>query len=99
MLAGVGAVDVAVLVVAADEGWKPQTEEHSQILDLLDVRRGVVALTKSALVDDDTLERLRVELTERVGWPVVSVDTPTGHGLGELRRDPRRRVARCARTS
>src|SRR5437773_7402706 len=61
MLAGVGAVDVAVLVVAANEGWMPQTEEHMQILDLLDVRHGLVALTKAALVDDDTLDVVQVE--------------------------------------
>src|SRR5687767_15330322 len=50
MLAGVGAVDVAVLVIAANEGWMPQTEEHTQILQLLDVRRGVIALSKVGLV-------------------------------------------------
>ena len=65
MLAGVGAVDVALLVVAANEGWMPQTEEHTQILELLDVQHGLVALTKAALVDDDTLELARLELEER----------------------------------
>src|SRR3954469_12893018 len=64
MLAGVGAVDVALLVVAADEGWKPQTEEHMQILHLLDVRRGMVALTKASRVDGDTVELMRMELEE-----------------------------------
>src|SRR5258708_20322937 len=52
MLAGVGGIDVALLVVAADEGVMPQTREHLAILDLLQVRRGVVALTKSDLVDE-----------------------------------------------
>ena len=56
MLAGVGAVDVAMLVVAANEGWMPQTEEHVAILDLLGIRHGVVALTKADVVDDETLE-------------------------------------------
>src|SRR6478609_895760 len=56
MLAGVGAVDVALLVVAANEGWMPQTEEHVQILDLLDVRHGLVALTKADVTDGDTVE-------------------------------------------
>ena len=61
MLAGVGAVDVALLVVAANEGWMPQTEEHLRILELLDVRHGVVALTKADLVDAETLELAQLE--------------------------------------
>src|SRR6478752_5182371 len=52
MLAGVGSIDMALLVVAADEGIMPQTREHLAILDLLRVRRGVVALTKADLVDN-----------------------------------------------
>ena len=84
MLAGVGAVDVALLVVAADEGWMPQTEEHVQILDLLDVRHGLVALTKTAVADPETALLHRVEVEERIGWPVVSVDAPTGVGIDEL---------------
>src|ERR687890_846012 len=56
MLAGVGAVDACLFVVAATEGWKPQSEEHLRILDLLGLRQGVIALTMAALVDDDTLE-------------------------------------------
>ena len=55
MLAGVGAVDACVFVVAATEGWKPQSEEHLRILELLGLRPGVVALTKTDLVDDDRL--------------------------------------------
>ena len=65
MLAGAGAVDVALLVVAANEGWMPQTEEHMQILDLLDVRHGMVALTKAALVDDETRDLAQLEVAER----------------------------------
>jgi selenocysteine-specific elongation factor len=86
MLAGVGAVDVAVLVVAADEGWMPQTEEHMQILSLLDVRHGMVALTKAALVDDDTLTLARLEIEERVpaGWPIVAVDSRSGVGVTDV---------------
>src|SRR5688572_26221209 len=53
MVAGVGSIDLALLVVAADDGWMPQTEEHLQILMYLGVRRAVVALTKSDLVDDE----------------------------------------------
>ncbi len=62
MLAGVGAVDVAVLVVAANEGWKPQSEEHLRILDLLGIRHGIVALTKADTVDAETLEIARLDV-------------------------------------
>jgi selenocysteine-specific elongation factor len=86
MLAGVGAVDVALLVVAADEGWKPQTVEHTQILDLLDVRHGLVALTKADVVDDDTLLLARLEIEERLpGWPIVAVDSISGRGVEDVR--------------
>ncbi len=87
MLAGVGAVDVALLVVAANEGWMPQTEEHTQIIDLLGIRHGMVALTKASLVDDDTLELVRLDIEERLPWPwpVVVVDSVDGRGLDQLR--------------
>jgi selenocysteine-specific elongation factor len=85
MLAGVGAVDVAVLVVAANEGWMPQTEEHAQILDLLDIRHGMVALTKAALVSEDTLDTLQLEVADRIDWPVVVVDSLLGRGLDDVR--------------
>src|SRR5213080_2736461 len=61
MLAGVGAVDACVFVVAATEGWKPQSEEHLRILELLGVTRGIVALTKAALVDEEWLDLARLE--------------------------------------
>jgi len=85
MLAGAGAVDVAVLVVAANEGWMPQTEEHMQILELLDVTCGLVALTKASLVDADSLALARLDLEERTGWPVVAVDSVDGRGLDDVR--------------
>ncbi|MFB3110079.1 MAG: GTP-binding protein, partial [Acidimicrobiia bacterium] len=56
MLAGIEAIDIALFVVAADEGWMPQSEEHLAVLDLLEVNTGMVALTKSDLVDSDLLE-------------------------------------------
>src|SRR5262249_47021595 len=62
MLAGVGGIDVALLVVAADEGVMPQTAEHLAILDLLHVSSGVVALTKCDLVEADWLELLRSDI-------------------------------------
>ena len=91
MLAGVGALDVALFVIAADELWMPQTEEHLSVLDLLDVRHGVIALTRADLVDDDTLELGQLEIPDRVegttleGWPIVIVSAVTGAGLEELR--------------
>jgi selenocysteine-specific elongation factor len=90
MLAGVGAVDAALFVVAATEGWKPQSEEHLRILELLGIERGVVALTKAALVDADDLELAGLEIAERLagsplaGAEVVPVDSPTGEGVGDV---------------
>ena len=91
MLAGVGALDVALFVVAADEGWMPQSEEHLSVLDLLDVTHGVIALTRTDLVDADTLELAELEVDERTrgtslnGWPIVPVSPVTGAGMDELR--------------
>ncbi|MFN2606400.1 MAG: selenocysteine-specific translation elongation factor [Acidimicrobiales bacterium] len=91
MLAGVGAVAACLFVVAATEGWKPQSEEHLRILELLGVQRGIVALTKVGLVDDETRELARLDLAEHlVGTfladaPVAEVDVPAGVGVDELR--------------
>ena len=91
MLAGVGAIDACLFVVAATEGWKPQSEEHLRILELLGVRHGVVALTKVALVDGDDAELARLDVADHLagtfldGAELVAVDAPTGVGLGALR--------------
>jgi selenocysteine-specific elongation factor len=91
MLAGVGAVDVVMFVVAANEGWMPQSEEHLRIVELLGVRHGVVCLTKADLVDEETLELARLELDEHLarsslaGAPVVVCDALTGRGVEDLR--------------
>ena len=91
MLAGVGAVDVVMLMVAANEGWMPQSEEHLRIIELLGVRHGLVCLTKADLVDDDTLELARLELDEQLarsvlaGAPVVVCDAVSGRGLDDVR--------------
>src|SRR5207248_11306130 len=66
MLAGVGAVDVALLVIAANEGWMPQTEEHAHILELLGIETVLVALTKVDLVDEETRALARLEIEGRV---------------------------------
>jgi selenocysteine-specific elongation factor len=91
MLAGVGGVDACLFVIAATEGWKPQSEEHLRILELLGVTDGVVALTKVDLLPDEELVELAtLELAERVagsflaGAPIVPVATPSGAGLDHL---------------
>jgi selenocysteine-specific elongation factor len=91
MLAGAGAVELALFVVAADEGWMPQSREHLDILDLLGVRHGVVALTKADAVDDDTrdlgVELVREELagSALAEAPIVPVSATSGEGLDDLR--------------
>lgn len=91
MLAGVGGLDAALLVIAADESVMPQTAEHLAILDLLEVRHGVVVLTKADLVDDEWLALVRDEVAERLrdtslaGAPLVAVSARSGRGLAELR--------------
>ena len=95
MLAGVGAVDACLFVVAATEGWKPQSEEHLRILELLGVGNGVVALTKVDLLDDaELVELATLEVAERLAGsflsaaPIVPVAIPAAGeagGLGELR--------------
>jgi selenocysteine-specific elongation factor len=91
MLAGVGAIDVALFVVAADEGVMPQTREHLEILDLLEVRHGVIALTKCDLVDEEWRELVAEEVraafahTTLAEAPLVPVSAATGSGLDALR--------------
>jgi selenocysteine-specific elongation factor len=91
MLAGVGAVPACLFVVAATEGWKPQSEEHLRILELLGTDRGVVALTKVGLVDDEWRELAHLELADHLKGTfletaeVVDVDALAGIGIGELR--------------
>jgi selenocysteine-specific elongation factor len=91
MLAGVGPVRLVLFVVAANEGWQQQSEEHLAILDVLGAAGGVVALTKRDLVDGETLDLVEEEIRERVEGtvlahaPLVRVSATTGEGLDELR--------------
>ena len=91
MLAGVGAVEVALFVVAANEAWMPQSEEHRSILDLLDVRAGMVAITKADVVDAETLLVTQLEVEEHLAGsrladaPVVVCDSVSGRGIDEVR--------------
>lgn len=90
MLAGIEAIDVALLVVAADEGWMPQSEEHLAVLDLLDVDRGVVALTKCDIVETELAQLAAAETEDRLagtsleGSPIAQVSAVTGEGLPRL---------------
>lgn len=92
MLAGVGGIDSALLVVAADESIKPQTREHFAICKLLDIPTGLVAITKSDLVDPEIIGLVRLEVEELVagsfleGKPIVAVSSVTGAGLDDLRQ-------------
>ena len=89
MLAGTGGISVCLFVVAANEGWMPQSSEHLAILDILGVRHGVVALTKSDSVDGEALEFVQAETEERLagtslaGLPVVPCSAQTGAGIDE----------------
>ncbi|HUR48520.1 MAG TPA: selenocysteine-specific translation elongation factor [Acidimicrobiales bacterium] len=99
MLAGVGAVAGCLFVVAATDGWMPQSEEHLRILDVLGTVAGVVALTKVGDLDQDTVELAGLEVSEHLagtfleGAPVVAVDAPKGLGLGDLRASLDRMVS------
>ncbi len=90
MLAGVDGIDVALFVVAADEGWMPQSEEHLAVLDLLGVAHGVVALTRVDLVDADLAELATLEIHEHLagtslaGAPVLPVAAPAGRGVDDV---------------
>jgi len=91
MLAGVGAVDACLFVVAAGEGWKPQSEEHLRILELLGIGHGLVALTKVATVDAETRDLTHMEVADHVRGSfleeaeIVEVDAPAGTGVDGLR--------------
>ncbi len=100
MLAGVGGVTACVFVVAATEGWKPQSEEHLRILELLGIEHGMIALTKVDLVDDEWLELAQMEVADHVagtfleGVPMVSVSSTSGAGMDDVRRELDRLIER-----
>jgi selenocysteine-specific elongation factor len=95
MLAGVGGIDLVLLVIAADEAIMPQTREHFDILQLLGVQRGITVLTKSDAVDAETLDVVRLEVEEFLRGtfleapksPIIAVSSLTGAGLDELKRE------------
>ena len=91
MLAGIDAISVALFVVAADEGWMPQSEEHLEVLDLLGIDRGVIALTRADLVDEDTLELAILDVDDRLvgttleGSPVIPTAATEGRGIDQIK--------------
>ncbi len=92
VIPGLGGIDAALLVIAADDGWMPQTEEHLQILHLLGVKNGIVALTKIDLVDDpDWLELVETEIAEKLtrsnlkNAPIIRVSSKDGIGIQQLK--------------
>ncbi len=95
MLAGVGGIDVVLLVIAADESIKPQTREHFDICRMLALRRGITVITKSDLVDAETLDVVRMEAADFLKGsfldpahsPIVAVSSRTGAGLDHLRHE------------
>ncbi len=90
MLAGVGGIDLALLIVAANEGVMPQTREHLAIIDLIGVRKGIAVVTKKDLVDEELLSLVRMEIEELLSTttiseaPIMAVSALTGEGLPEL---------------
>jgi len=101
MLAGIGGIDLVLLVIAADESVMPQTREHFDICRLLSVQRGITVLTKADLVDAETLEVVRMETAEYLRGsfldsakaPIVAVSSKTGEGLEELKQELARLAA------
>ena len=95
MLAGIGGIDLVLLIIAADEGIMPQTREHFDICKLLAVKRGITVLTKSDTLDAETLEVVRMEVEEFVRGsfldtnqnPIVAVSALTGAGLERLKSE------------
>ena len=90
MLAGVGMIDLALLVIAADESVMPQTKEHLSILNLLQIKRCLVAVTKSELVDADWLDLVQIEIDELLSAtclensPIIPISSQTGDGIPQL---------------
>ena len=105
MLAGAGGIDLAMLIIAADDGVMPQTVEHLDILTLLGIKDGLVVITKSDLVDPEWLEMMREEITEKVkgtfleGKPVHTVSAYTGQGISELKETLRELVRKAEEKS
>lgn len=101
MLAGAGGIDLALLIVASDEGVMPQTEEHLEILSLLDIKKGVIALTKKDMVDDEWLDMMKEEVAQKMvgtfmeNAKIIPVSSYTGEGIDQLREELARLAEEC----
>ncbi|MDH4101386.1 MAG: selenocysteine-specific translation elongation factor [Nitrospirota bacterium] len=93
MIAGAGGIDAVLFIIAANEGWMPQTEEHLRILQLLGVEKGIVVITKTDTVDDDWLGLVEEDIAQKLAGtflesaPVHKVAAPAGTGIDELRAE------------
>ncbi|AZO94731.1 selenocysteine-specific translation elongation factor [Halocella sp. SP3-1] len=98
MLAGAAGVDLALLVIAADEGFMAQTQEHMDILNMLNVKEGIIVISKIDLVDEEWLELVIEDVKEKVsdtflaGVPVVKVSSVENRGLEELKKEIRKKI-------
>ena len=105
MLAGAGGIDLAMLVVAADEGFMPQTVEHLGILSLLGIKEGLVVITKADMVDPEWVDMIREDVKEQVkgtfleNKPIMAVSAYTGEGIPELREHLRKLVQQTGEKS
>ena len=105
MLSGAGGIDLAMLVIAADDGIMPQTVEHLDILTLLGIKDGLIVITKADTVDPEWLEMMREEITEKTkgsfleGKPIVAVSAYTGQGIPELKEMLRQLVQKAEEKS
>ena len=105
MLAGAGGIDLAMLVVAADEGFMPQTVEHLGILSLLGIKEGLVVITKADMVDPEWVEMIREDVKEQVkgtfleNKPIMAVSAYTGEGIPELREHLKKLVQQTGEKS
>lgn len=105
MLAGIGQVDFVLVVIAADDGWMPQTQEHIEILDLYGVKRGIVAITKSDLVEPDWLELVEADIEERLAdtslkdLPIIPVSAVSGLNMDMLKNAINEILTTIPRTS
>ncbi|MDD3732339.1 MAG: selenocysteine-specific translation elongation factor [candidate division Zixibacteria bacterium] len=90
MIAGAGGIDCVMLVIAADDGWMPQSQEHFQIVRLLNIKNGLIVINKIDLVEKDWLELLSQEIKQKVAGsfleeaPVIEVSAQTGEGIDRL---------------
>lgn len=90
MLAGVSGIDIVLMVIAADEGVMPQTKEHLEILQLLNIKKGLVVLTKKDMVDEEWLEMIKEDVKDRVkgtfleNSPIIPVSSKTGEGIDKI---------------